>query len=288
MKKFLLLFVVAAIAFAACAGPQVNPNVGPELTVIIPEDEFGPNPDNPSVSMAVSIQVKHPVDIKDWSITIQPARIGQGQRPADAPARPEGAEPRQPRGPFFEQKGTGRPPAQWNWNGRSTRGDGSELVQSATDYRFILIVNDIFDNTSNFEGIITTDVIVREEGGRLRIVVPSIIFPADSADLTRVAEDDRRANERVLRLIARSLNRYEDYRITIEGHANPTTPADAARLRTLSEQRATSVRNYLVSTHNITATRFRVLGLGTTRTVADHLDDEENWKNRRVEFLLER
>jgi len=243
--------------------------------------------------MTISINVKHPVDIKDWHIVIQPQRQGTGgtQRQAAQTEQTE-APPRQQRQPFFSQDGHGTPPASWQWNGRSTRPSG-EMVQSATDYRFVLTVNDVYNNSSEYEGIIPVDVLVRREGSNLRIIVPSIIFPADSSDLTRVSEEEQRANRRVMRLIATALNRYPDYRITIEGHANPLSAAGTANwtrqetnLRPLSEQRARAVGEYLVSNHNIARTRFTYTGLGSSRPVADFNDEEEQWKNRRVEFLL--
>ena len=156
---------------------------------------------------------------------------------------------------------------------------------------------DIFNNSTEERGIIFTDILVQREGDKLRIVVPSIIFPPNQSDLGLVTdEDDIRANTRVLRLIARALNRFEDYNITVEGHANPTTrPGTAQRtneetreLRPLSLDRAQAVINYLVENNNIDRTRLSATGIGGTRPVAAWDDAEENWKNRRVEFILEK
>ncbi|MCL2185527.1 MAG: OmpA family protein [Treponema sp.] len=293
--------------FAACVStkPQENPNAGPGLSVVIPEI-FSPSPDIENDKMTIAININHPVDIKDWNIVIQPVRQGSAQRQTAAAGEP--AAPRQTaaaqtgeqaaqgerrqRAPFFEQSGTGNPPAQWQWDGKSTRPSG-EMVQSATDYRFVLTVNDIFDNNAEFEGVISVDVLVRREGDNLRIIVPSIIFPGDSSDLTRVSEDEQRSNRRVLRSIANALTKYPDYRITIEGHANPLSAAGTPEwtrqettLRPLSEARARAVGEYLITNHNIVRTRFSYTGMGTSKPVADFNDDEEQWKNRRVEFIL--
>jgi len=288
MKKIIVLLFAALILVFACKSiPHENPGVGPELTVGIPEDDFAPDPDADN-KLTISIAVNHPVPIKDWNIRIQPNRGGQ---------RPEGAgqsgQTERVRRIFFEQNGKGNVPTSWDWNGRGTNG---ELVQSATLYRFVLFVNDVFNNNTIFEGNISTDVIVRKEGDKLRIVVPSIIFPADQSDLSLVTDDDdRRSNERVLRLIARALNRYSDYKITVEGHANPTqrpgttagTNEETRELRPLSLARAQAVINYLVENNDINRERLNAIGLGGTRTVAPWNDTEENWKNRRVEFILE-
>jgi outer membrane protein OmpA-like peptidoglycan-associated protein len=84
--------------------------------------------------------------------------------------------------------------------------------------------------------------------------------------------------------------------ITVEGHSNPTAALGSAarqnveaRYTTLSENRAKAVVDYLVTNHNLDRSRFRAVGIGTKRTVTeDYANDEENWKNRRVEFILER
>ena len=325
MRKTVLLFLIVSVAvafaftFAACVSPppppppppaEENPNAGPEITLKIPE-LFSPDPDIVDDKMTIGITVNHPVPIKDWTITITPIRRQASQRTEGDAAgaaqqqqrqRPEGQAAgeeqgqRRRSGPFFEQSGTGTPAHDWQWNGRSASG---EMVQSATNYRFVLSVNDVYENNSVAEGEISVDIIVRREGEQLRMVVPSIVFPPDSSDFRLLGQDDARANARVLMMIARALNRFADYRITVEGHANPTTPPNTAQrtteeagargiigLRPLSESRAGAVVDYLVTTNGIARARLSAVGMGGSRTVADYADDEENWKNRRVEFIL--
>jgi len=299
MKKIITLFLIVsfiAAALAACKTAVAlpasveNPGKGPELSVTIPE-LFSPNPDIADDKMTIKIDLKHPAPIKDWKITIQPVRNTTGQAAAGGSQRADGQQ-RQPRAPFFEVIGTGNPPKEWQWNGKSSRPTG-EIVTSASAYRFVLSVNDNFDNSTEFEGEIHVDVLVRREGNDLRIIVPSIVFPANLADLNRVTnEDDVRSNRRVLRLIANALSKYPDYSVTVEGHANPTTPEgtqrnnELAALRRVSNDRASAVIDYLVANHNINRQRLRSVGIGGERTVAAYDDTEENWKNRRVEFLL--
>jgi len=309
LKVLAIITMMAVIVLAAgCKSTPENPNAGPVVNATIPE-LFSPDPDNTNERMTVAISVEHPVPIKDWTIQIQPNRQGAGQRQSAEGGqrqsaeggqreRPEGQERQRRRAAFFEQTGNGKPPANFQWNGRGTSG---ELVQSATEYRLTIAVNDIFDNSTTYEGIINIDVIVRQEGDVLRIIVPSIVFPANSSDFARLTEDERRSNTRILRLIANALNRYPDYRITVEGHANPTTAPDTPErtreeagaagiigLRPLSEQRARAVADFLVANNDIARTRLNAVGVGGTRTVADYDDEDENWKNRRVEFILNR
>jgi outer membrane protein OmpA-like peptidoglycan-associated protein len=314
MKKILFptLAVLLAVFFvSACksAPPPENPNVSPELTVSIPE-LFSPDPDAADYKFPITIAVKHPVPIKDWQIQVQPARrANQAAAGTRQPAATEGGQRQQAadgtqtgerrrRAPFLEQTGTGTPPKTWSFDGKGTSG---EMVQSATDYQFALSVNDIFDNTATYEGIISVDVLVRREGDILRIIVPSIVFPPNSANFALLSPEDARANQRVLRLIANALNKFDGYQIAVEGHANPTTaPGTAERtteetgnrtvigLRPLSEDRAKAVVDYLVTNNNIARARLSATGMGGTRTVAEWDDDDENWKNRRVEFILKK
>ena len=334
MKKIIALLFVVAIVFgiAACLGtatPQkqpvrhVNPNTNPEVTVTIPE-LFTLDPDVPNDKVTFGIEVKHPVPIENWTITIlsnrqflaaQAAAQGEGREGGGREGREgggrearegggregggregggrEGGGGRRSRA-FYEENGRGTP-TEWRWNGIGTSG---ELVQSATDYRFTLSVTDEFGNNTVVTGddyIISTDVLVRKDGDIYRMIVPSIAFPGGSSNLTdaRLTDAERNGNARVLRLIARALTRFEDYKVTVEGHANPTTPpntpARAAEDReAISGDRARAVVNYLITSHEIAQARLTSVGMGGTRTVADYDDEDENWKNRRVEFILVR
>ncbi|MCL2138925.1 MAG: OmpA family protein [Treponema sp.] len=309
MKKTLILLIIGLIFVSCKSTPPEDPKTLPEITVEMPE-LFSPDPDIENDEMSVPITIKHPVPIKEWSILVQPQR-GGGQRPeGEARQRPEGEGRQRPEGeegeqrqrrqrpPFYQENGTGNPPKVWKWNGRGTSG---EMVQSAMDYRFNLTVSDSFGNKADYEGIISVDVLVKREGDIYKIVVPSIVFPPDSADFSLLSQEDMRGNRRILFLIARALNRFEGYAITVEGHANPTTAPDTPErnteetgsrtvigLKPLSEDRAKAVMNFLIENHEISKDRLTAIGMGGSRTVAEYDDEEENWKNRRVEFILQK
>jgi outer membrane protein OmpA-like peptidoglycan-associated protein len=317
--------IVAAVTACKTPAPPPppagveNPNTKPEIQVEIPE-LFSPDPDIVDDTMTITIAVKHPVPLKDWQIQIQPnrrqsgqqnqAQAGQRQGGDQAQAQRQGGQQgkrhegeqgqrqggqQRRRGAFFEASGTGTPPEAWKWNGKSSRESG-EMVQSATDYQFRLTVNDNFDNEAVYEGIISVDVLVKKEGDIYKIVVPSIVFPPSSADFRLLSEEDMRGNRRILNLIGRALNRFPDYKITVEGHANPTTPPNtpqrtAEDREPISQQRAQAVIDYLSgadSQFKIDKARLTAVGMGGTRTVVDYDDEEENWKNRRVEFILKK
>jgi len=210
---------------------------------------------------------------------------------------------REPHPPFLlfsEWHGDGCPSEEEIiWDGLSATG---ELVQSATDYHFGISIVDIFGNTAETRGTISIDVLVhREEGDVLRVIVPSIVFAPNTGEFIEGLNSEISANNAfILNRIAEVLQRFDTYRVKVEGHANPTTPpntrarTDEERgtrreigLQPLSEERARAVMRYLIS-RGVEAERLSAVGMGGTRTVADFTDRDNWWKNRRVEFILER
>jgi outer membrane protein OmpA-like peptidoglycan-associated protein len=142
--------------------------------------------------------------------------------------------------------------------------------------------------------LIAVDVLVIRDGDKLKIRIPSITFPPNSADLSKVAEEDKAAkNTWVLERLAQILNKYSSYNFLIEGHANQEYWENAARaareekeeLGPLSLSRAEAVKNAL-GRLGLKAERISVAGLGGTNPLLPFSDLENRWKNRRVEFIL--
>ena len=84
-----------------------------------------------------------------------------------------------------------------------------------------------------------------------------ITFETKSSELTANAKDQ-------LDVVAAALknDRLADYTFNVEGHADPRGLPEANMV--LSQQRAESVRAYLVATHNIAADRLKAEGKGDT------------------------
>lgn len=84
-----------------------------------------------------------------------------------------------------------------------------------------------------------------------------ITFETNSAELTANAKQQ-------LDVVAAALknDRLADYTFNVEGHADPRGNADANMV--LSQQRAQSVREYLVAQHSIAADRLKAEGKGDT------------------------
>lgn len=195
------------------------------------------------------------------------------------------------------------------WDGLSNTQKGSggkaERVQSAMDYPFSFRVSDNLGMSSEFKGIIPVDVLVVRDGSALKMAVPSIIFRSDNADFNvetapgkkdGVTAEQAANNERVLKRIAEVLNKFKDYKVTIVGHANRATSNEAEEtednprewgpaLIPLSERRAQFVKDYLAA-RGVGKSRLATEGKGGTQLLVDWQDKDNNWKNRRVEFIL--
>jgi outer membrane protein OmpA-like peptidoglycan-associated protein len=79
------------------------------------------------------------------------------------------------------------------------------------------------------------------------------------------------------------LQRNPTYRLLIVGHTD--NAGSAALNKTLSQNRANAVQNYMVS-KGIPANRFITKGYGPDRPIADNTTEEGKQKNRRVEMTI--
>ena len=141
-------------------------------------------------------------------------------------------------------------------------------------------------------------------GDVLKMQVPAIIFRADNADFKGINEAPKNGltqeqidnNMRVLKRIAEILNKFKGYSVSIEGHANNISGTEAEETSTangniplvpLSEARAETVKGILVD-FGVDASRLSTVGMGGRMPVVPRSDKDNWWKNRRVEFILEK
>jgi outer membrane protein OmpA-like peptidoglycan-associated protein len=176
---------------------------------------------------------------------------------------------------------------------------GTTRVMSATDYPYVFTaISDRGTMSKPLTGIIHVDVLViREDDGRLRIQIPSIVFRTNAADFNDLPERTVANNERVIRRIAFILNKFPTYKVRVEGHANPeNAPGTKARAKekqkenapnSLSEKRAKAIVDILVE-DGVAQDRLAVVGMGISEPIVAFKDTDNWWKNRRVEFYLEK
>lgn len=89
-------------------------------------------------------------------------------------------------------------------------------------------------------------------------------------------------SDRCLGEVARLLKKNSSWKMRIEGHTD-NVGSRAANM-TLSQERADSVRSWLVS-HGIEAARLTAKGLGDTKPVAQNSSESGRGKNRRVTLV---
>jgi outer membrane protein OmpA-like peptidoglycan-associated protein len=120
---------------------------------------------------------------------------------------------------------------------------------------------------------------VKQDAARGMVITLSggVLFASNHADLLPSAQS--KLNE-----VADALAQNDsDSKIVVEGHTD--SQGGAAYNQELSQRRAQSVRDYLVS-RNIAADRVTATGFGLTRPIADNGSAEGRANNRRVEIVV--
>lgn len=262
--KFSVLYRKGDLA-TAVVGPFVVDITPPALSLTSTPKWFSPDNDGIEDELSISLSARDSSPLESWALEIK--------------------EPQPPATAFYKVDGKGAPTSRIVWDGRSQKG---ELVQAATDYPIMFSSTDIWGNTSKIESMIGVDVLVIREGDILKIKVPSIIFRENGDDFGGLAQETVDNNLRVLRRIAQILNKFRDYKVKVEGHANPvfrTAAEERNELQPLSEKRARAVLTKLVE-FGVDSARLSSIGMGGTRPVVKWEDRADWWKNRRVEFIL--
>jgi outer membrane protein OmpA-like peptidoglycan-associated protein len=90
-------------------------------------------------------------------------------------------------------------------------------------------------------------------------------------------------SEKALKEVGKLLEDNPGLKLSIEGHTDNV--GDKQANQKLSEDRAASVKDYLVKNYKIAADRLATKGFGDTKPVADNKTDEGRAKNRRVELV---
>lgn len=250
-------------------GEAVSPLIsvdtrGPELAVDLRGLPFSPDNDGLNDELGIGLTVDDAGDIESWTFEI----LDRNRRP------------------FQDFTGRGVPRDQILWDGR---GQDGELVISAEDYPYRFTAEDSTGNRSVIEGRIPIDILVVRDGDQLRIQISNINFAPNSPSLELDGSTDQGAsNLAVLDRLVEVFDKYSRYRIEVEGHAvnlTGTEREEREELQPLSEARARTVREALVD-RGMEPERISIEGRGGLDPVVPHTDQENRWKNRRVEFIL--
>jgi hypothetical protein len=183
-------------------------------------------------------------------------------------------------------------PIQTAWDGSS--GSGQSL-ESADSYPIVAKVRDQFGNTGEARSEILTDIFVIKIGDRYKINVTGVVFKGYTDDYLDVLPERAAQNIKTLDLLATRLERFPEYKILLVGHAVMIYWDDPDRGRIeqeevlipLSKARAVAIAKALAE-RGIDPARMSTAGLGATDQIVPDGDELNRWKNRRVEFYLER
>jgi len=127
------------------------------------------------------------------------------------------------------------------------------------------------------EQLASSGVRVQREGDNIRLIMPgNITFATNSAQING-------GFHQTLDSINVVLKEYQKTQVKISGHTDST--GNSERNQTLSEDRAESVRQYLVS-GGLKAGRVQTAGYGSRRPIADNGSAAGREQNRRVELEL--
>ncbi|MDR1788098.1 MAG: OmpA family protein [Treponema sp.] len=304
---------LAALAASGCAGLSnwLTGNPKPKLTYT--PEFFSPDGDGENDELTITLKVEDGF-ADSWALDIYaPEPQGQGQG--------RGQRERQvfkhfESKPGDESLGLSRE-VTIVWDGKGDprevrrRGGAAQTVtptvQSATSYPYVFSAKANKQNEDGTKtamdippatGEINVDILVgKTDDGRLKIQVGSIVFPSGKADFSGLDRQTAQRNQFIIRRIAAALNRFQDYKVTIEGHANPEyapgTPerakedADESKPGSISERRAQTILNALAQ-DGVAADRMTAVGIGVTRPVVDFDDKDNATQNRRVEFYLDK
>ncbi len=253
----------------------------PSLLVRTAPEYFSPDNDGYQDDLYILLSANSAIPFTNWHFEVKDPENGNS---------------------FWKTSGKSAITERMIWDGRSNSG---ELVQSATDYPFEFSVTDELGMTSVAKGLISVDVLVIRDGDVLKMQIPSIIFRSDASDFAGQNEDPVKGlsqeqidnNNRVLMRVAEILNKFKDYKVTVEGHANNVSDTEeeetvdteeyGVALVPLSSSRAEYVKDKLIE-YGVSASRLSTVGMGGRVPVVPRDDKENWWKNRRVEFILEK
>ena len=266
----------------AVSSPFICTATPPQLKVQTAPEYFSPDNDGIDDDLFIKLTGATKAKIKNWSFVIND---------------PKGRA-------FWKTEGKSQITERIIWDGLSNiqkdaKGN-AERVQSAMDYKYAFTVTDNLGMTNRIEGIIPVDVLVIREGNVLKMAVPSIIFESDESNFqnanAKLSAEQAAKNVEILNRIADILKKFSDYKITIQGHANRVSdnldeetidnPREWGRaLGPLSKERADAIKAYLIK-KGVSASSITTEGMGGTKPVVNPKDGDNNWKNRRVEFIL--
>lgn len=116
------------------------------------------------------------------------------------------------------------------------------------------------------------------ENGKVMVRLKALQFPSNQATLNP-------QNRAFLNKVETALNSIDTSKITIQGHTDSTGQIQANK--TLSEKRAQTVQNFLVSKGTVSEDKVNAVGMGPEQPISDNTTPQGRAQNRRIDLVIE-
>ena len=186
--------------------------------------------------------------------------------------------------------GEGDPSRLITWNG-----EVSDVSEESGVYYIDFTVIDKGGNETVIRRPVVLDILLIERDGKYYLMVPNIIFGAYQFELDSYGEEQYQKNLESIDRVIDIYKRYPTYNLVLEGHAlniyDPQTQAaenleEEKILEPLTVNRAGEVQDVLIE-RGFDFEKVIVHTFGGKNPIFSISDENENWKNRRVEFVME-
>ena len=186
--------------------------------------------------------------------------------------------------------GEGDPSRLITWNG-----EVSDVSEESGVYYIDFTVIDKGGNETVIRQPVVLDILLIERDGKYYLMVPNIIFGAYQFELDSYGEEQYQKNLESIDRVIDIYKRYPTYNLVLEGHAlniyDPQTQAaenleEEKILEPLTVNRAGEVQDALIE-RGFDFEKVIVHTFGGKNPIFSISDENENWKNRRVEFVME-
>jgi outer membrane protein OmpA-like peptidoglycan-associated protein/flagellar hook assembly protein FlgD len=251
----------------------------PDVLFVVSPKLFSPDGDGEADTMYINVGVRDRSGVAEWDVThyrvwndkidyTRPIKRWEGTGPVKETIQWDGYSDPAPMPSGFV------PPDPYTY--RRSNGNWEILIDSAARRTAELNAVDIYGNAVNVSRDYDTDILVIRTPEGLKIMINSIQFEFDRADLLS-------ESFQILDRLITKLEKFPNYRVRIVGHTDSVGSEEYNQ--GLSERRADSVYKYLVD-NDVAKERLTTEGKGETQPIDDNEIEAGRARNRRVEFYL--
>lgn len=160
--------------------------------------------------------------------------------------------------------------------GHQNNKDIYAIVYTVQDDNYTLITQDIVEVEAVETGLVTADRISSDITTKGHIAIYGIYFDTGESTI-------RPESNESLRIISEYINANKNKKFFIVGHTDNT--GDFSSNMALSEERAKTIVNELITKYNVDANQLKAYGVSSLSPVSSNLTEEGRAKNRRVEIV---